>query len=272
MTGFEDIPYRTIDGHTLEGRLYRPAGNGPARWIVDVHGGAWGSGDKLNNAVIHEDLQAHGVGVFALDFRLSDTAQYPAMADDVSYGIRWFKTNAARLGIAPSMIGGLGSSSGAQQLGIVALAPENPRWTTDDAALAGVDASIDFFVAGWPIFDPLARYRMVQAAGNERLVAAHNACFASEDDMAEGNPYLLLERSEATHTPPMIIIQGTADANVEHTWQDKFADLYRAHGGAVDMHKFDGQPHTFVTAAPDADASQDAIVKIREFVLSVAPS
>jgi len=272
MTDFEDIAYRTIDGHTLEGRLYRPARTGPARWIIDVHGGAWGSGDKLNNAVIHEDLQAHGVGVFALDFRLSDIAQYPAMADDVSFGIRWFKTNAARLGVDASMIGGLGSSSGAQQLGIVALSPENPRWTTNDATLGNADASIDFFVAGWPIFDPLARYRMVQAAGNERLVAAHNACFATEDDMEEGNPYLLLERGEATHTPPMVIIQGTSDANVEHTWQDKFADQYRAQGGTVEMHKFDGLPHTFVTADPDAAASKDAIVKIREFVLSVEPA
>ena len=272
MTDFEEIVYRTIDGHPLEGRLYRPAGNGPARWVVDVHGGAWGSGDKLNNAVIHEDLQAHSVGIFALDFRLSDTAQYPAMADDVSFGIRWFKTNAVRLGVDASMIGGLGSSSGAQQLGIVALSPKNPRWTIDDATLGDVDASIDFFVAGWPIFDPLARYRMVQDAGNERLVAAHNACFASEDDMAEGNPYLLLERGEATHTPPMIIIQGTADANVEHTWQDKFADQYRARGGTVDMHKFDGQPHTFVTADPTSDASQEAIIKIREFILSVVPA
>ena len=67
----------------------------------------------------------------------------------------------------------------------------------------------------------------------------------------------------------MVILQGTADANVEHTWQDKFADQYRARGGTVDMHKFDGQPHTFVTADPDSDASKDAIVKIREFVLGV---
>ncbi len=277
MTDFEDIPYRTIDGHTLEARLYRPAGSGPdispdsgpARWVVDVHGGAWGSGDRLNNQVIHEDLAAHGIGVFALDFRLSDTAQYPAMVDDVSYGIRWFKANAAALGVNAATIGGLGSSSGAQQLGLVALCPANPRWTTPDAALGDADASIDFFVAGWPILDPLARYRMVRDAGNERLVAAHDACFATEADMAEGNPCALLDRGEATHLPPMIVIQGTADANVEHTWQDRFADLYRAKGGTVEMHKYDGQPHTFVTADPTSAASLDAIVKIREFVLAV---
>jgi hypothetical protein len=35
------------------------------------------------------------------------------------------------------------------------------------------------------------------------------------------------------------------------------------------VHKFDGQPHTFVTADPETAASKGAIVKIREFVLGV---
>lgn len=269
MTTIDDVAYRTIDGITLLARLFRPETSGPVKWMIDVHGGAWGSGDRLNNAVIHEDLATHGIGVCALDFRLSDEAQYPAMVDDVNYAIRWFKAQAETLDVEMSMLGALGSSSGAQQMGLVAFCPAGKRWTTLDPELTSVDASVDFFVAAWPILDPLARYRMVEEAGNERLVAAHNACFAGEADMEEGNPRLLLERGEATHTPPMCIIQGTADANVEHTWQDAFADLYRAKGGSVEVHKFEGQPHTFVTADPEAEASKAAIVKIREFVLGV---
>ena len=84
MTTIDDVAYRTIDGITLLARLYRPNTDGPVKWMIDVHGGAWGSGDRLNNAVIHADLAAHGVGVCALDFRLSDEAQYPAMVDDVN--------------------------------------------------------------------------------------------------------------------------------------------------------------------------------------------
>ena len=255
MTATDDVAYRTIDGTTLLARLYRPDASGPVKWMIDVHGGAWGSGDRLNNAVIHEDLAAHGVGVCALDFRLSDEAQYPAMVDDVSYGIRWFKANAGTLDVDMSMLGALGSSSGAQQMGLVALCPGGKRWTTMDPELTMVDASVGFFVAAWPILDPLARYRMVRDAGNERLVAAHNACFASEADMED--------------MPPMCVVQGTADANVDHTWQDAFADLYRSKGGEIEVHKFDGQPHTFVTADPDTDASKAAIAKIRDFVLAV---
>mgnify|MGYP001488934213 CR=1 FL=1 len=268
MTTIEDIPYRTVDGQTLEARLYRPdSPNG--KWLVDVHGGAWRSGDRLNNAVIHDDLVAHGVGVFALDFRLSDTSQYPHPVQDVSYGVRWFKTNLSGLGIEALSIGGLASSSGAQQLGLTALCPSGQDWMAYAPGLGDADTALDFFIAGWPIFDPLRRYRMVQEAGNERLVAAHKAYFMNEADMDTGNPFLLLQRDGATHLPPMIIIQGTEDANVDHTWQDDFVDLYRAKGGTAEVRKFDGMPHTFATDEPEAEASKAAIAAIREFVLRV---
>ena len=103
----------------------------------------------------------------------------------------------------------------------------------------------------WPISDPLARYRMVKEKGNTRLVEAHDAYWASEAEMEEGNPQLILERGEAaTPLPPAIVVQGTADDNVTPDMADRFAAAYRARGGALDLHKFDGQPHTFIVARP----------------------
>ena len=267
LADIEDLPFRTVDGQTLLGRLYRPQTGGPAPFVVDAHGGAWGSGDRLNNEVIHRDLAARGIGIFALDFRLSSVARYPAPVDDVSFGVRWFRANAARLGLEAAAVGGLGASSGGQQMGLVALCPGGAEWTTPDPALENVDAALDFFVACWPILDPLARYRMVQANGNDRLVAAHEAYFADEAAMTRGNPHLLLERDAATRLPPTLIVQGTGDANVQHDWQDRFAGLYRAKGGDIRVEKFDGQPHTFVTADPDTPASKAAIRTIGDFIL-----
>ncbi len=269
MINIEDINYRNIDGHSLLGRLYRPKISGPTNWVIDVHGGAWGSGDRLNNAVIHEHLARNGIGVFALDFRLSPDAQHPLPVEDISYGIRWFKANKQALGIQVLTIGGLGTSSGAQQLGLIALRPRDERWTTEDPALTNISARIEFFVACWPILDPLARYKMVLDVGNDRLTAAHDAYFRSKRDMEAGNPYLILKRDEEEWTPPMMIIQGTSDANVNHEWQDRFADLYKTKGGRVEVHKFKAQPHTFVTSDPQNTASIAAVQKITEFVLRV---
>jgi len=153
-------------------------------------------------------------------------------------------------------------------MGLNALKPGDPAWCTPEAALSNVDASIAFFVACWPILDPLARYQMVQRTGNERLQENHNIYFPTEADMAIGNPYMVLDRGEATHTPPMIIVQGTADSNVEHTRADLFAERYGAAGGSIKVHKYDDQPHSFIGAEPGSDVSNDAIAKLRDFALA----
>ena len=63
--------------------------------------------------------------------------------------------------------------------------------------LAGENARLPYLVLCWPISDPLARYRMVKEKGNNRLVEAHDAYWASEAEMEEGNPLPILERGEA---------------------------------------------------------------------------
>jgi len=263
----EDIAYRSIDGKELLGRIYRPATSGPVPYVVDVHGGAWRNGDRLNNEIIHTDFAAHGIGVFAIDFRLSEEAQFPGPVADVNYGVRWFKASASSIDANASLIGGLGSSSGAQQMGLIALSPNDPRYLVQETTLSDVDASIDFFVACWPILDPLARYQMVQRTGNERLQENHNIYFPTENDMAIGNPFMVLDRGEATHMPPIIIVQGTADENVEHTRADIFANRYRSAGGSIEIHKFEGEAHSFIGDAPGSDVSNNAIAMLRDFIL-----
>ena len=264
----QDISYRTIDDIKLSGRLYCPDGDGPAPYVVDVHGGAWRNGDRMNNQVIHHQFAAAGIGVFALDFRLSTQAPYPGPVQDANYGVRWFKKNAASIGANVSIVGGLGSSSGGQQMGLIALQPNNPSYVVDEPSLADTDASIAFFIGCWPILDPLARYQMAQETGKERLVEAHNIYFADEDQMAIGNPYMVIDRGEATHMPPCVIIQGELDDNVDHFRADMFAEIYKEAGGSIEVHKYAGQPHTFAAKNPDDPLAKDAVAKLTAFILA----
>ena len=66
-----------------------------------------------------------------------------------------------------------------------------------NSTAAGIDASVKFCAMCWPVADPLARYEMVVANGNERLQNAHHAFWPDEAAMSEGNPQLILERGEA---------------------------------------------------------------------------
>ena len=56
-----DIEYRRHGGAALLARLYRPRGDGPFPALVEVHGGAWASGDRLNNAPLDAALAKSGI-------------------------------------------------------------------------------------------------------------------------------------------------------------------------------------------------------------------
>ena len=266
-----DLEYHCHGDAPLLARLYRPIGSGPFPALVEVHGGAWASGDRLNNAPLDEALAKSGIAVLAIDFRMPPKHRYPASIADINLATRWLKAHAAEFGSRRDLIGGLGTSSGAHQLLLSALKPEDPRY----AALAlpeaaGEDARLPYLVLCWPISDPLARYRMVREKGNTRLVEAHDAYWRSEAEMEEGNPQLILERGEAGTLPPAIVVQGLADDNVTPDMADRFAAAWHGRGGRLELHKFDGQPHTFIPRDPGSDASRRATELLRDFVLAQA--
>ena len=210
-----DLEYRRTDGTSLLARLYRPLGSGPFPSLIDVHGGAWASGDRLNNAPLDEALAKSGIVVLAIDFRMPPQHRYPASIADVNFATRWLKTHAAEFGSRRDLVGGLGTSSGAHQLLLSVLKPKDPRYAALPLGEApGEDAILPYLVLCWPISDPLARYRMVLEKGNTRLVESHDAYWNSEAEMAKGNPQLVLERGEAGALPPAILVQGLADDNV----------------------------------------------------------
>jgi acetyl esterase/lipase len=262
----EDIQYRAYDGKKLLARLYRPRGAGPFPGVVEVHGGAWTLNDRITNVAIDEPLTRSGVVVMAIDFRMSPEAKYPASICDINFAIRWLKLHAGDFNVRPELVGGLGTSSGGHQLMLSALRPRDPRYTALPLAGAPVDASLAFAALCWPISDPLARYRMAKTTGNTRLQQAHEAYWPDEAAMEDANPQRILDRGEKTPLPPTLLMQGTKDDNVTPDMADRFAAAYRRAGGAVEFHKFEGEPHAFVARDPAAPAAVKAVETIIAFV------
>lgn len=266
-----DVEYLRHGDEPFLARLYRPDGPGPFPAVVSIHGGAWTANDRFSTADIDRYLAGHGVVVLALDVRLGQAAKYPGQVADANLGIRWLKTHAAELGSRPALVGGVGSSSGGQVILLNALRPTDPSLASiplreDPAATA----ALAYVVACWPVADPLARYRMARERGNDRLVEAHDTFWADEAQMAVGNPQLVLERGEATHLPPALVIQGTADDNLPPDSAARLAAAYRSAGGDVDLHVFDGEPHGFIKRDPTADGPRRALETIAAFVLDRA--
>ena len=262
----EDVAYLRHGGKPLLARLYRPGGVGPFPAVVEVHGGAWTLNDRTTNVAIHEALARSGVVVMAIDFRMPPEAKYPASLCDINFAIRWLKSHARDFNIRPELVGGAGTSSGGHQMMLSALRPHDPRYTALPLPGAAVDASVAFVALCWPINNPLARYRMVKANGNTRLAQAHEAYWPDEAAMEDANPQLILDRGETVPLPPALLLQGTNDDNVTPDMADRFAASYRRTGGAIELHKFDGQPHAFIARDPAAPAAVKAVETIVAFV------
>jgi acetyl esterase len=266
-----DLEYRRDPAGPLLARLYRPKGPGPFPALIDVHGGAWAAGDRLNNAPLDEALAKSGIVVFAVDFRMPPQHRYPASIADIHYATRWLKAHAGEFGSRRDLVAGVATSSGAHQLLLSALKPSDPRYAALPLTEAPQeDASLPYLVLCWPISDPLARYRMVKEKGRTPLIQSHDAYWNSEAEMAEGNPQRIVESGEAATLPPAILLQGTGDDNVTPDMADRFVAAWRAKGGSIELHKFDGQPHTFVMRDPASDASRHATELARDFVLAQA--
>ncbi len=261
----EDLEYYHPAGSApLLARYYRPEGPGPFPAVLEVHGGAWTSGDRLNNVAIGEYLAAHGVVVLSIDFRMPPAVRYPETVAEVNVGIRFLKANAERFSTRADIVGGLGTSSGGHLLLLNALRPRDARYAA--LPLAGVDAGLAFAVVCWPVADPLARYQAVRERGNERLAEAHHQFWPSEEAMAEGSPQLIVERGEPIEKPPALIMQGTADDNLTPDMAANFADAYTRAGGSISFHRFEGQPHAFIARDPAAPDAVRALSLIADFI------
>jgi acetyl esterase len=248
----EDIEYLRHGDRPLLARLFRPRGQGPFPAVVELHGGAWCRGDRLNDTVLNEALARSGVVVAALDFRMPPEAAYPGSLADVNYAIRWVKARAAALGTRPDLVGALGISSGAHQAMLAAMRPADPRYAAIPlpAGSPAVDATVRCVVLCWPVIDPLGRYRYakaLQASGQpypevvDRVLPCHDLYWQTEDAMAEGNPVMALERGEPAVLPPALCIQGTKDAAHPREHLDRFVAAYRKAGGQVDVELLEGE-------------------------------
>ena len=248
--------------------LYRPAAPAIAA-VVEIHGGAWTSGNRSMNAVNARHLAANGIAVLSPEFRMPPVARYPLTVTDISAGLRWLRTHSTDVGTVPSRVGLLGTSSGGHLALLSALRPHDPRYTGAPAG-GEPDTAVTYAVLGWPVSDPVARYRMVRERGDSRLAEAHHAFWADEAEMAEGSPLDIVARGDAQNLPALLILQGTSDDNLTPDMQQRFVEAYRARGGRVELAIFEGQPHSFISRDPDGAAAHDALVRITSFIIREA--
>jgi acetyl esterase/lipase len=251
----QDVEYLRHGDKPLLARVYKPRGEGPFPAVVDLHGGAWCNGSRSGDKVRHETLAGHGIVVASLDWRCGREGAYPKALTDINYAIRWVKAHAKELKTRPDLVGLSGQSSGGHLAMLVAMRPHDPRYTAIPlpAGSPAVDATVKCVIMSWPVINPLGRYRFAKRNASAEwapdIISRHDQFWVSEDNMAEANPMLILERGEKAVLPPAIWHQGRGD--IMHDYKDedfkgadteapRFTANYKKAGGQIELCYFDG--------------------------------
>ena len=248
-----DVEYLRHGDIPLMARVFKPRGSGPFPIMVELHGGAWVRGDRLDGDAANEALAKYGVIVAALDFRMPPEAPYPASLDDIHSGIRWCKTQAESWNGRPDSIGAMGTSSGAHQAMLLGMRPDDSRYAelSLPTGTAAADGTLGCVVMVSPVIDPLGRYHYAQGlrddctppAGmaTERVVQSHDEYWQTEEAMAEAAPARILAGGERTALPPVLCLARSYEAAHPRLDLDEFVQQYGKAGGQIDVTIFEGE-------------------------------
>jgi len=236
-----DIEYRP----GLMARIYMPRGEGPFPAMIAVHGGAWQGKEWLQNEPSHQALAEGGLVVAAIQFRTSMDAPHPAAQEDINYATRWLKAHASEFNASPDKMGGVGWSSGGHQIMLAAMKPHDFQTIPLEGG-SDFNGHLKYVIMGWPVIDPLARYRLAESKGNTDLMARHIAYFGSVEGQEQASPPHMLKRGEHVDTPPALLLQGAADESLPRMMSEEFVELYSLAGGVIEVGKYPGEPHGFM--------------------------
>jgi acetyl esterase/lipase len=261
-----DVEYQSLAGKPWLARVYQPKGSGPFPTIVDVHGGAWHNGDRTSNAGIDQALAAKGILVAAVDFRQPPEAGYPASICDINLAVRWLKRHAAEFN-GTTVVGAFGNSSGGHQVVLSALRPRHASYSALPLPNhPEINASLRYVIAGWPVIDPLYRFRYAKEINNQEHVKAHIEYWHTEEAMAEGSPQTIIEQDEQVELSPILMMLKANDRNHPLEMQERFIASYRKRGGAIEVHTFDGLPEHRMVPSPSQPETMRAIDTITAFI------
>jgi acetyl esterase len=107
-----DVRYGPHERNVLD--VWLAKGPRPTPLVIYYHGGGFRAGDKRTlNLELLEKLRSGGISVAAANYRLSNTAPYPAQMQDSARALQFLRLHAERYNIDPTRIGAFGGSAGA---------------------------------------------------------------------------------------------------------------------------------------------------------------
>ncbi|MBM7128296.1 alpha/beta hydrolase [Dyella mobilis] len=237
--------------HHLMLDVYRPKTAVHAPVVVFFYGGSWTHGQRGWYRFVGDTLAAHGVVAVIPDYRKYPHVKMDGFMQDAARAVAWVHQHASELGAAPDELFVMGHSAGGQ---IGALLVTDPSWLapydlrpTDLAGFIGLAGCYDFM----PI--PANEKDMLGAFGRD----------AAAQTRAQPVHFV------SNHEPPMLLLQGEADHEVDPSNAVSLAHELEAKHDEVTLHLYPGVSHNalvFALSRPfrgDAPTLDDVLRFIR---------
>ena len=222
-----NIEYGHAGGQSLLLDVMSPAGPGPFRAAIVVHGGAWVAGDrKWNVEPLFRPLVEAGFVCFSISYRLAKQIfLLGAAVEDVEQAIRYVGAHSPEYKVDSGKIVLVGESAGGQLAAMAALGKNG----------SAIKAAVGLY------------------APTDLEGLAHSSPILPEMFRQAGTPWeghilaRLRELSPVRHVhsgiPPFLLIHGTADALVPFEQSQTMCKAIRKIGGECDLLAVKGGAH-----------------------------
>jgi acetyl esterase/lipase len=231
----KDIPYAGTKNprQTLDLILPRtPKSGKPLPVIVNIHGGAFRSGDKSMGVREVAGLVEGGEYAGAsINYRLSGEATWPAQIHDCKAAIRWVRANAAKYGLDPDRIGVIGASAGGHLAAMLGTGGGVAALEGDVGPHMGVSSKVSCVVDQFGPSDLLAMgdypSRIDHNASDSPESALIGGALPEHKDAARAaSPITYVTRDD----PPFLVFHGTEDPLVPFNQSERLAEALKSAG------------------------------------------
>ena len=237
----KNVVYGMHSGLALLMDVHRPAKpNGYG--IIHVAGSGWHAPLGYDASPLKESqidiwgppLLSAGYTVFSISHRAAPRFRYPAAVEDVQRAVRFVRHNARQFGVDPARLGGIGGSSGAHLVDLVAMM-RSPGIADDPSPVNR---------------EPATLQAVVLRAGPSEMGRApvHNAQVSFMGFPPQGDGLKAYAAASpityvSAGAPPVLLIHGDADDTVAFAHSEAMEKALRSANVPVELLRIPGGAH-----------------------------
>ena len=240
-------------------RLYRGKGTeakSPQPTLIYYHGGGWVLGNlDSHDGVCRDIANAARCTVISVDYRLAPEAKFPAAADDSIAAAQWIHDNAAELGVDRTRLAVGGDSAGGNLSAVVALhARDNggPKLRLQVLIYPSADMS-----SVYPSYEEFAEQLPLTRTTMDWFVDLY---LRNRNEDAKDWRASPLHAKSLAGLPPAFVVTAAMDPLRDEG--EEFARALLKAGVPVEVKRFDGQIHGFLTMGRIVKDSAVAVADI----------